>query len=366
MTGAAKFKSIDEFLGRFQRVKQTGANEWTASCPCETHKHGDRSRSLSIKLKPDGETVLLNCFIGDSKESIVAAAGLTLAHLYLQRNGNGAKPREGCTYSYQDEAGRELYQKIRLVPKNFYQRRRVNGQWVTELGDVRRVPYHLPTIMLGGGVLCFAEGEKDADTLTAAGFRATSSKNWRTEWTDLLPPNTSAVIFRDRDADGEKFATACAGLLWGKVASLKMVELPGTAHDISDWFAAGGNADALRGLIDLTPEWVNAPKTKPGEPEIAAELESLNMQAKGHLRFFWERYLPIGVLIHAAGKSTEAKSPLWLDIAAQFRPARIFQTGRKIRWVRAACSYFRPKMTRQLPSARVPSWRARTWQNSIT
>ena len=60
------------------------------------HAHGDRSRSLSIKLKPDGETVLLNCFIGDSKASIVAAAGLTLAHLFLDPQRNGTKPREVC------------------------------------------------------------------------------------------------------------------------------------------------------------------------------------------------------------------------------------------------------------------------------
>ena len=94
--------------------------------------------------------------------------------------GNGQdRPRLVETYDYPDEHGELLSQKVRLVPKEFRQRRPDgNGGWVWNLEDVRRVIYRLPEIVEAvaqGRPIFFAEGEKAVDALVGAGVVATCS-----------------------------------------------------------------------------------------------------------------------------------------------------------------------------------------------
>ena len=67
-------------LDRLQRVKATSGNTWLASCPTGAHKHGDRSRGLSIRATDD--RVLIFCHAGCGAVDIVECLGLTLADLY--------------------------------------------------------------------------------------------------------------------------------------------------------------------------------------------------------------------------------------------------------------------------------------------
>jgi hypothetical protein len=69
-----------KILDRLQRVKATSANTWLASCPTGTHKHGDRSRGLSVRATDD--RVLIFCHAGCGAVDVVEALGLTLADLY--------------------------------------------------------------------------------------------------------------------------------------------------------------------------------------------------------------------------------------------------------------------------------------------
>ena len=80
---------IDLILSRLDKVRQTGANRWTARCPA----HDDRGPSLSIR--DDGGKILLHCFAECAPASVVEAIGLQLSDLFpepLERVAPGRKP----------------------------------------------------------------------------------------------------------------------------------------------------------------------------------------------------------------------------------------------------------------------------------
>lgn len=75
---------IDNVLGMLDRVKQTGPDTWIASCSTSAHKHGDRSRGLSVRVTEDGR-VLIHCNGGCHVTDVVGSMGLRLADLFPQR-----------------------------------------------------------------------------------------------------------------------------------------------------------------------------------------------------------------------------------------------------------------------------------------
>lgn len=76
---------IDVLISRLDRVRATGPGTWAASCPTSAHRHGDRSRGLSIREADDGR-VLLHCFAGCSVHEVVGAMGMELADLFPARD----------------------------------------------------------------------------------------------------------------------------------------------------------------------------------------------------------------------------------------------------------------------------------------
>lgn len=82
--------TASRLLGRLQRVRARGKGQWYASCPTEAHKHGDRSRGLSVRETSDG-TVLIHCFAGCSPAEILGAVNLELHDLFPEK----LEPRKG-------------------------------------------------------------------------------------------------------------------------------------------------------------------------------------------------------------------------------------------------------------------------------
>jgi len=72
--------AAEKLLDRLARVKATSSSTWLASCPTASHKHGDRSRGLSIRAVDD--RVLIYCHAGCGAVDVVEALGLTLTDLY--------------------------------------------------------------------------------------------------------------------------------------------------------------------------------------------------------------------------------------------------------------------------------------------
>lgn len=75
---------VDAILANLDRVKATGHGTWLASCPTSAHKHGDRSRGLSVREGDDGRA-LLHCYAGCPVADVVEAMGLELSDLFPER-----------------------------------------------------------------------------------------------------------------------------------------------------------------------------------------------------------------------------------------------------------------------------------------
>jgi 5S rRNA maturation endonuclease (ribonuclease M5) len=206
--------SLEAILAKFERVEKHGAS-YKALCPC----HVDAKPSLSITEK-DGK-ILLHCHAGCAYEDIIKKIG----------------PFEVAAYDYADETGKLLYQSVRFEPKEFKQRQPVNGHWQWTIKGVRLVLYNLREV-LASELVVIVEGEKDAETIRALGFTATTSamgaKNWRAEYTEFLR-GKHVIITPDNDAAGEKYLDEVARSLIGKAASVKIARVPEKYKDISDW-----------------------------------------------------------------------------------------------------------------------------------
>ena len=83
--------AFDKLAERLRNFKRTGPNTGIASCPTEAHKHGDRSRGLTISAVED--RVLIRCHAGTcSAGDIVSALGLTLGDLFDKPLGHHFAP----------------------------------------------------------------------------------------------------------------------------------------------------------------------------------------------------------------------------------------------------------------------------------
>lgn len=69
--------TVDALLSKLGKVKSTGTDTWTASCPA----HDDKRPSLTIR-ETDNGTVLLKCWSGCSAHDVVAAVGLQMTDLF--------------------------------------------------------------------------------------------------------------------------------------------------------------------------------------------------------------------------------------------------------------------------------------------
>jgi putative DNA primase/helicase len=263
------------------------AKGWRAICP----GHKDRVASLQLSEGDDGRA-LVCCMAGCRVEDVVAALGLHMADLFVRtngRNGDGSgSRREVAAYSYTDEAGTVLYQKVRTEPKDFFYRRPSGaGGWTLGLGDTRRVLYNLPAVLAtvaDGGIIYVAEGEKDCDAINAledGAFAATCNPEgankdtqkpkWKAEYSAVLR-GAHVVVIQDKDDAGRAHARAIAESLKAHDArSVRIVEAR-AGKDAADHLAAGFTLDQLVPVGEPAPSAV-APLPPPATPGDAT-LES--------------------------------------------------------------------------------------------
>ena len=78
---------IDDLLSKLERVRQTGPQNWIASCPTRE----DRRPSLTIRLMDDGR-ILLHDFGGASTEEILGTLGLDWSALFPEDTTHQARP----------------------------------------------------------------------------------------------------------------------------------------------------------------------------------------------------------------------------------------------------------------------------------
>lgn len=237
-----------DVLDALKGVKPSG-DGWIALCPA----HPDARHSLSLGKGDDGRW-LVKCHAGCETRAVVDAAGLTLADLMPDRNGDTRSTRRVlATYDYHDAGGALVYQVLRYEPKDFRQRRPDGaGGWVWDLKGVARVLYRLPQLA-GQSTAWIVEGEKDADRLWAAGLVATTKAGGATGWEDEFTAQlVAAGVTRvwcvpDHDAPGEKFMARVVASCVRAGLHASCVTLPGVpaGGDVSDYLVSHGVADLL-------------------------------------------------------------------------------------------------------------------------
>lgn len=171
-----------------------------------------------------------------------------------------------ATYDYVDLGGKLSYQACRYddkEEKSFSQRRPDGiGGWIDNLNGVEPIPYRLQELKAAlnrGDTVYIVEGEKDADTLTAFGFSATTNSGGAGKWTERHSKHFSdgakVVIFPDNDEPGRKHAESVASQLVGRGCLVKIVEPPGLPPkgDVSDWLQAGHTKEDLLLLVEQAP-----------------------------------------------------------------------------------------------------------------
>jgi archaellum biogenesis ATPase FlaH len=166
-------------------------------------------------------------------------------------------------YDYTNEEGKVTFQVVRfgdgLAPK--FMQRKPTGTW--NIQGVKRVLYRLPEVQRANEVwLC--EGEKDANSVCALGFVATTNPmgagNWLEGYTETLR-DKDVIILPDNDEPGIKHAKEVARALHETARTLKVVRLRDLPRggDVTDFIEAIGDpegaAEKLSRIVEDTRPW---------------------------------------------------------------------------------------------------------------
>ena len=290
---------IREFVSRLHVSKGPDRKgEYLCRCPA----HDDRTASLCVGTGDDGR-ILVKCQAGCDTRDVIRAMGLKMADLYAEGSRKDGAPRAAKAakptapeppperkearakplgklvkvYPYTDEHGVVLFEVCRFESpegKTFRQRHSDPGNpaakqgYVWNITGVRNVVYRLPEVLeaiRAGRTVYVVEGEKDADTLAAAGFAATTNpggasksgaSKWLPEHTQLLA-GANAVILPDNDEAGINDRRQVARQLGAVCRSVKLLDLTRACPqlpkkgDITDMFQIMGTAEGLKALKAL-------------------------------------------------------------------------------------------------------------------
>lgn len=277
--------TTDEILARFRIDKHDKPDHWMAYCPAH-EADGQHQASLSVKAAQD--RMLLHCHGGCKIEDVLAAAGLEPRQLFFDEKPKEPKVSDRRefvkAYDYHDPGGRMVFQTVRwklyhgdgTVGKTFTQRRPDgNGGWIYNLEGITPLLYRLPEVVRAiaeGRPVWITEGEKDADTLAAAGLCATCNPmgagKWRDHYTEHLR-GARVVLMPDADRAGLDHGRKVYAALAGAVKGFRWLPAPGGQKDVTDYREkVGATPQQLRVILERLAEL--APHRPPGEPQAAA------------------------------------------------------------------------------------------------
>lgn len=167
-----------------------------------------------------------------------------------------------ATYTYTDAAGETVRQVVRRANKTFAQRAPDgNGAWTYTMAGVPNPLYMLTNVAVAieAGLPVFgAEGEKDADSITALALCGTTSAMGAGKFTTEQAESLRGAVVRwfiDNDEPGRKHGQDVAQKCAGKVASFKILTPPALHKDVTDWIEAGATREDIERLAEETPEW---------------------------------------------------------------------------------------------------------------
>ncbi len=192
------------------------------------------------------------------------------------------------------------------------------------------VLYNEPMLTVTPGELAhLPEGEQCCDVLSELGFTALCNPygagEWRVEYSEALR-GWRVVIWTDADEPGRNHGLLVARSLWGKAASIRVVDLypdRNDGSDIADWIAErrtrGMDDDAIRAeldaLIEQAAEWqlppddsaAGLPILAPSETnrDTAIFLTPADLASSGgadEVDWLWQGFVALGHITLLAGK----------------------------------------------------------------
>lgn len=222
---------------------------YVCRCPC----HADKEASLSL-TEEHGE-IIVNCFSGCEwkviKEKLAEMNLLprkknSLVRHDFTHNKQSDRYAGAKFYIYRDIVGNILCRKVKLPDKRMWFERLDSGDtWRAGLSGMV-VPLYNLAVVLSADIVYLCEGEKDAETLIAAGLCATTNhagaKSWAKHLTEQLK-NKTVIIIPDNDDAGRKRVAIISKALQGTVKEIR-VFVPDKVPehgDITDWVQAGGD-----------------------------------------------------------------------------------------------------------------------------
>ena len=254
-------------LAALNNVKGPDPGGWyTALCPF----HNDQHRP-NLRVNENG-FVCLACGVKGNARALATKLGLEAAATSLV-------DRIIAEYDYHDAQGRLLFQVVRLLPKDFRQRRSDGaGGWLWNLKGITPVLYRLPELLATplSDTVFLVEGEKDVDRLRAEGLVATCNPmgagKWRHSYSEALRSRPVAII-TDNDEPGRQHTSQVMRALHGIATSVARLDLPGLPEkgDVSDWLDGGGTIEELTRLSLEVPATPSAQASSPSLQLISAK-----------------------------------------------------------------------------------------------
>ena len=266
---------LSYYQTRVPRLKFSKAREWRGPCPVHNGTRDsfsvDSGSGMAVCHSQCGkgwdliglEMALSNCEFPQAKAWVFTLIGRSSAEMTETKTFEERKARIfECTYHYEDEKGKILYEVVRFKqPKGFSQRRPLgNNKYAYDLRGVRIVPYRLPALIAATEIVFIVEGEKDADALTRLGLVATCNSMGAGKFTEELVPyfqDKVVAIIPDNDSIGMAHALDVGKKLHGVAKSIKILTLPGLPPkgDVSDYLATGKSVAQIRAIYENAPDF---------------------------------------------------------------------------------------------------------------
>jgi 5S rRNA maturation endonuclease (ribonuclease M5) len=343
--------TYESFIVRFHETKPSSTGVMV-QCPA----HEDKTASLAVGKGRNGG-VVVKCFAGCTTEEVVKSLGLTMKDLFpkspdkpFHLNGNvrnslfgkktttspKVKPVIEKIYSYTDRLGREVYQAVRLKPKDFRQRHQVDGNWIWKMDGVERVLYRLPEVEKAAKVW-IVEGEKDADNLVALGFCATCNVGGAGKWMDgytACLAGKEIILCGDNDEPGQKHIELIHDSVATKVKCVKVLKVPSPHKDVSDLIAAEKDAKAVLEQLEQSavphvggirmPVYSMA-DIEPRYHQFVTVPENSRVDLSKWLPSFRGRLRPLspGTVVLVSGDTGTGKTNVLQNVAMAFKELRV-------------------------------------------
>ena len=283
-------------LERLEEAGLEGQATYTGGYTFQCPAHEDNRASLSVAEGDDGRA-LVYCFAGCKTEEVIKALGLTWAELF----GDPEDRLVVAEYVYEHMDGTPHIKVKRYQPKGFGQQRYEEGKWEWGLNGAQRIPYRLPALATSEGTVYITEGEKDADTLAALGYTATTflggAGKWRDEYAQWFK-DRDVVVCADKDDPGREGAARIARAL-GSTVSDVCVKVPVAGKDVTDHIRAGFTVEDLAEEGDAFDEfgpldWDHYEVEKTQwllEPYVPRNGRVLAFGSAGSLKSLWAMWL---------------------------------------------------------------------------